>query len=60
MPKTYPDMSTNFWQVLSPSSQIEIFNEDSLLDIKEGTDMQGSGGEDTLATSDHFKKLWKR
>lgn len=53
-------MSTNFWQVLSPSSQIEIFNEDLLLDIKEGTDMQGSGGEDTLATSDHFKKLWKR
>lgn len=52
-------MSTNSWQVMFPSSQIEIFNEDSLLDIKEGTDMQGSGGEDTLATPDHFKKLWK-
>ena len=59
MPKPYPNMSTNFWQVLSPSSQIEIFNEDSLLDIKEGTDMQDSGGKDTLATPDHFKNLWK-
>ena len=36
MPKTYPTMSTNVWQVLSPSSQIEAFNKDSLLAIREG------------------------
>ena len=36
MPKTCPKMSTNSWQALSPPGQIKIFDEDSLLQVREG------------------------